>query len=85
MHAYPTSDGCAIVGAAFYNPKTVQFPADFVGDYFFGDYCGGFIKRLDGTSPKGFATGIEARSTSTSRRTARCITWSAAAVAGCSR
>ena len=52
---------CAIVGAAFYNPATANFPADFGGRYFFGDLCGGFIRMLsppDYTQATGFATGI---------------------------
>ena len=40
----------AIVGSAFYNPISEQFPAHFVGDYFFGDYCGGWIRRFDTTT-----------------------------------
>lgn len=42
-----TSGGCAIIGAAFYNPPTVQFPPGYVGDYFFGDYCRQYIRRYD--------------------------------------
>ncbi len=51
---------CAIVGADFYNPVSPQFPSDYVGDYFFGDYCGGWIKRLDVGSMvvNTFVTGI---------------------------
>jgi glucose/arabinose dehydrogenase len=41
--------GCAITGGAFYNPTTVQFPADYIGDYFFADFCSGFIWRFDPT------------------------------------
>jgi len=39
----------------------MQFPADYAGDYFFADYCGGFIRKLDplaGNTVAGFATGI---------------------------
>jgi len=52
--------GCAIVGSAFYNPPVVQFPADFVGDYFFGDLCNGWIRRYDPASSQvsDFANGI---------------------------
>jgi len=50
--------GCAIVGAAFYNPRTRQFPASFVGDYFFADLCSGWIRRLDGNTPRVFARGV---------------------------
>jgi glucose/arabinose dehydrogenase len=35
--------GCAITGGAFYNPTTVQFPASYVGKYFFADYCNRWI------------------------------------------
>jgi glucose/arabinose dehydrogenase len=49
LYAYPHSVGCAITGGAFYNPQTVQppFPADYVGDYFFADFCGGWISNFD--------------------------------------
>lgn len=51
---------CAITGGAFYNPDVVQFPAAFVGDYFFADFCGGWIRRLDVATlvASDFATGI---------------------------
>lgn len=43
------SGSCAICGATFYNPTTgnQQFPASYVGKYFFGDLCGGWIRVLD--------------------------------------
>ena len=53
--------GCAITGGAFY-PQSAQFPAEYVGDYLFADFCNGWIRRLDltGDTPTatGFATGI---------------------------
>jgi hypothetical protein len=52
---------CAITGGSFYNPDVVQFPPDFVGGYFFADYCGGWIHRLsltNGVTVSDFATGI---------------------------
>lgn len=52
---------CAITGGAFYNPQINQFPANFVGSYFFADFCGGWIRRLDpanGNAVTDFATGI---------------------------
>lgn len=60
VYAYSrTSPNCAIIGGAFYNPSTAAFPSDYVGDYFFGDYCGGTIRRRDsGGSVSGFAAGI---------------------------
>ena len=52
---------CAITGGAFYNPQAPQFPANFIGNYFFADFCGGWIRRLDpanGNAVSDFATGI---------------------------
>ena len=52
---------CAITGGAFYNPQIIQFPSNFVGNYFFADFCGGWIRRLDpasGNAVSDFATGI---------------------------
>ena len=40
-------DGNAVVGAAFYNPRTLLFGESFAGDYFFADYVRGWIYRLD--------------------------------------
>ena len=52
---------CAITGGAFYNPQINQFPSQFVGRYFFADFCGGWIRTLDpanGNVVADFATGI---------------------------
>jgi glucose/arabinose dehydrogenase len=52
---------CAITGGAFYNPQVIQFPSNYVGNYFFSDFCGGWIRTLDpamGNAVAGFATGI---------------------------
>ena len=61
-YAYDHSSGtCAITGGAFYAPMTQQFPADYLHDYFFADYCGGWIKKIDpsaGNTVVTFATGI---------------------------
>lgn len=46
-HGGGGSRGCAITGGAFYDPPTEQFPADYRGDYFFADFCNGWIRRLD--------------------------------------
>ena len=52
--------GCAITGGTFYNPPTVDFPAQYVGDYFFADFCSGWIRTRDsGGSVTGFASGLE--------------------------
>ena len=48
-HAYSHSNpagSCAITGGAFYH-RTAPFPSQYFGDYFFADYCGGWIRRLD--------------------------------------
>jgi glucose/arabinose dehydrogenase len=50
LYAYTHSEGCAIVGASFYNPATAQFPADYVGDYFFADLCNREIRKYDSAS-----------------------------------
>lgn len=58
-----TGTQCAITGGAFYNPQMIQFPSNFVGNYFFADFCGGWIMRLDpanGNAVSDFATGISA-------------------------
>jgi glucose/arabinose dehydrogenase len=64
-HGNTATTGCAITGGAFYNPETVQFPTSYVGDYFFADFCSGWIRRFNYdpgtgryTGVAGFATGI---------------------------
>ena len=56
--------GCAITGGTFYNPATQQFPAEYTGDYFFADFCGGWINYLADPSNTNavanFASGIPA-------------------------
>lgn len=52
VHSYLTGtsfQGCAsaIVGAAFYDPPRRLLPREYVGSYFFGDYCKGWVRRLD--------------------------------------
>ena len=59
-HGSSGTTGCAIVGGAFYNPAINQFPASYVGKYFFGDLCSGWIRLFDpsnGTASD-FATDI---------------------------
>ncbi len=60
FYSYNHNNGCSIVGAAFYRPPVLQFPAAYAGQYFFGDYCGGYIRRLDPATGAvvSFATGI---------------------------
>jgi glucose/arabinose dehydrogenase len=47
IYAYKHSQGCAITGGAFYNPEMPQFGTDYVGHYFFADFCSGWIRDLD--------------------------------------
>jgi glucose/arabinose dehydrogenase len=55
-----STGGCAITGGAFYNPPTTQFPSNYVGKYFFADFCSGWIRLLNpaNNTATGFATGI---------------------------
>jgi glucose/arabinose dehydrogenase len=46
-HGSTSTTGCAIVGGGFYNPPTVQFPASYLGKYFFADLCTGWIRLFD--------------------------------------
>jgi glucose/arabinose dehydrogenase len=56
----PATTGCAITGGTFYNPPTMQFPSAYAGDYFFADFCSGWIRTRDsGGSVTGFASGLE--------------------------
>jgi glucose/arabinose dehydrogenase len=59
-HGSTNTTGCSITGGAFYNPPTVQFPSGYVGDYFFADFCNGWIRRYDPATDtaSGFATGF---------------------------
>lgn len=59
-HGNSATTGCAITGGAFYNPSTANFPVDYVGKYFYAEFCTGWIRRFDpatGTDTS-FATGI---------------------------
>ena len=55
----PTT-GCAIVGAAFYNPPVHQFPSSYLGKFFFAEVCSGWIRVFDPASGSAspFASGI---------------------------
>jgi Glucose / Sorbosone dehydrogenase/Immunoglobulin domain len=59
-HSIGAETGCAISGGAFYNPATVQFPASFVGKYFFADFCSGWIRVFDpqNNSVQPFVSGL---------------------------
>jgi glucose/arabinose dehydrogenase len=59
-HGTGSTTGCAIVGGAFYNPPVNQFPANYLGKYFFADLCSGWIRLMDPSSntSSAFATGV---------------------------
>jgi glucose/arabinose dehydrogenase len=61
-HGGSLTTGCAITGGAFYNPDVAQFPAAYVGRYFFADYCSGWINTYDPATGnvENFASGISA-------------------------
>ena len=57
IHHYPTA---CIAGGAF-APADLRWPADYCGQYFFGDFNHGWIKMIDPAKPalaKPFATGL---------------------------
>jgi glucose/arabinose dehydrogenase len=47
FHSYRHDIGCAITGGAFYSGAPQMFPPEYAGDYFFADFCGDWIKRLN--------------------------------------
>ena len=59
-HGSSSTTGCAIVGGGFYNPSVVQFPASYVGKYFFADLCSGWVRLFDpsNNTATDFASGI---------------------------
>lgn len=59
-HGSTSTTGCSIVGAAFYSPETMQFPSRFRNDYFYADFCTGWIHRLEPGENRStlFASGI---------------------------
>jgi glucose/arabinose dehydrogenase len=62
LYTYGRESGCAIIGAAFYNPLFPTFPERYHGKYFFADFCDGYIKVLDpetGEEMETFATNIK--------------------------
>ncbi len=59
--------GCAITGGTFFNPRSTNYPAQYVGKYFYQDLCGGWINSIDPTSSspapfQGFATNVQDQS-----------------------
>lgn len=52
--------GCAVTGAAFYAPEVPVFPPQYRDGYFFGDFCGRYVRYLDAAThaPTNFAFGL---------------------------
>jgi len=46
-HGFSDDTGLAITGAVFYNPADPNFPNQYLGDYFFADFVGNYIKSYD--------------------------------------
>lgn len=60
-HGSSGTTGCAITGGAFYNPTTANFPPEFTGQFFYADFCSGWIRKVNpaaGFASTSFATGI---------------------------
>lgn len=59
-HGSSATTGCAITGGAFYNPAINRFPPQYTGQYFFADFCGGWIRVFNPSSAQAtaFATGV---------------------------
>jgi uncharacterized repeat protein (TIGR03806 family) len=58
VYSYPRDAGrCAIAGGVFYETAVANFPASYIGKYFFSDYCSGQIWYMnqDGTGVTQFA------------------------------
>ncbi len=47
LHAGAAPTGCAITGGTFFNPQFTTYPAAYVGDFFFQDYCSNWIYALN--------------------------------------
>ncbi|MCW3075921.1 MAG: carbohydrate-binding protein [Bacteroidetes bacterium] len=65
VYAYPhgstgSNDGCAITGGTFFNPSSTNYPSQYIGKYFFIDYCNKWINYLDlnGAVKTNFATTV---------------------------
>lgn len=61
-HGSAIGEGCAITGGTFFSPTSTNYPSTYIGNYFFLDFCGGWIDMLtlNGTTVtrSNFASGI---------------------------
>jgi glucose/arabinose dehydrogenase len=51
IYSYGHDSGCAITGGAFYEPVHPAFPREWVGRYFFADFCAAEIRWIDPARP----------------------------------
>jgi len=47
QHHTGAVQGCAVIGAAYYNTPNRNLPDQYYGKFFFGDNCNGWIRTLD--------------------------------------
>jgi glucose/arabinose dehydrogenase len=46
-HSTGNNGGCAVSGGAFFNPSSTNYPSQYIGKYFFVDYCNKWINYVD--------------------------------------
>ncbi len=67
-HTGAAPTGCAITGGTFFNPPTTNYPATYLGKYFFQDYCSAWIYYIDPAQsnpvPQLFASSVGGQSLS---------------------
>ncbi len=67
QHGSGDGRGCAITGGVFFNPASTNYPASFIGKYFYQDLCNAWINYIDvssGAVRSAFATGLPGQSLS---------------------
>ena len=52
LHTYNRTEGVCISGGVFYSPVKPQFPAEYVGKYFFADFTTRWIRTLNPANPE---------------------------------
>jgi glucose/arabinose dehydrogenase len=59
-HTNGVISGCAVSGGCFFSPSSTNYPQQYVGKYFFLDYCNQWINYIDPTtgSASNFASSI---------------------------
>src|SRR5690606_31105115 len=46
-HGGGDGKGCAITGGTFFNPDQTNYPSQYLGKYFYQDYCNNWINYID--------------------------------------